>query len=44
MSGSVKVKADRGCEEWWRGVVKKASLRSNTMKECVSGGICEKRV
>ena len=38
------MKADRGCEEWCRGIVKKTSLRSNTMKECVSGGICVKRV
>ena len=45
MSGSVQVKANRGCEcEWCRGIVKKASLRPNTMKWSVSGGICERRV
>ena len=44
MSGPVQVKANRGCEEWCRGIVKKASLRPITMKWSVSGGICETRV
>ena len=32
MSGSVQVEANRGCEEWCIGIVKKESLRSNTVK------------
>ena len=43
MSESVQMKADRGYEEWCRGIVKKASLRFNTVKS-VSGGLCERRV
>lgn len=35
---SCQVKAKRGWERGWRGMVKKASLRSNTVKWVAVGG------
>ena len=32
VSGSIQVKANRGCEKWSRGIVKKVCLRSSTVK------------
>jgi hypothetical protein len=42
--GSVHVKANKGCKEGCKGMVKKASLRPRTEKAEVWGGIWERRV
>jgi hypothetical protein len=44
VSGSDQVKAKRGWETGWSRIVKKASFRSNIVKNCVWGGIVERRV
>ena len=37
------MKAKRGGERGWRGMVKKESLRSNTVKKVVVGGMADRR-
>jgi hypothetical protein len=44
VSRSDQVKAKRGWETGWSGIVKKASFRSNTVKNYVWGGIVVRRV
>ena len=44
MFRSCLVKAKRGWERGWRGMVKKTSLRSNTVKWVAVGGMVDRRV
>jgi hypothetical protein len=43
-SGSVQVKVNKGWDVGCKRIVKKASLRSNTVKNWVVAGIVERRV
>ena len=38
------MKVKRGWEREWRGMVKKASLRSNTVKKVVVGGMADRKM
>ena len=44
MLGYCQVKAKRSWERGWRGMVKKASLRSNTVKWVAVKGMADRRV
>ena len=41
---SCQVKVKRDWERGWRGIVKKASLRSKTVKWVAGGGMADRRV
>jgi hypothetical protein len=43
-SGSVQVKVNKGWDVGYKRIVKKASLRSNTVKNWILAGIVERRV
>ena len=42
--GSRQVKAERAWERRWRGMVKKASLRYNTVKKVVVRGMVDRKL